>query len=157
LLLIVSLSESNAQSGINLCIERIHTTTDSLFVQFSLTNTGKQLVRLYKPERHDICYGIVRLIVKDIDNNEYQLMPCSEIIDIDAIVLNCKNSLYLSEGEKFIKTFDFSLKDATPFMPKEVDLNLLMEINLKDVFFDGKTDDLVKCNFTSIKDFKFKL
>ena len=156
-LLIICTLKVSAQSNIELSIENLRTNTDSLFVQFSFANTGEKIIKFYMPESQDICYGIVRILIKDIQGAKYQIMPCSEIIDLDAIILSCKNSLYLAPDEKVVKKYKFSLKDVAPFLPKGEELEAVMEINLKDVSFEGDICELIKCNFKSKNKIKFKL
>lgn len=156
-LLIICTLKVSAQSNIELSIENLRTNTDSLFVQFSFANTGEKIIKLYMPESQDICYGIVRILIKDIQGAKYQIMPCSEIIDLDAIILSCKNSLYLAPDEKVVEKIKFSLKDVAPFLPKGEELEAVMEINLKDVSFEGDICELIKCNFKSKNKIKFKL
>jgi len=148
-LLIINAFRIYAQPNLVLKVENIRINSDSLFLKFSITNNSTQLVRLYKPERQDICCNIVRIFFIDKYNKEHQIIPCNEIIDLDVIILSCKNSVYLSKGEGFLKEFSFSLKDTVPFLTKNVIYDVVMEINLKDVSFEGKTDDLQKCNFKS--------
>jgi len=154
---IISTVTTSAQSNLELGIENLQTSSDSLFIRFSITNKGKKIVRIYKPESQDICYGIVRILINDVNGNKYQIMPCNEIIDLDAITLCCKNSLYLSENEIFSKQFKFSLKNAVPFLPTKVILNATMEINLKDAPFEGDVDDLVRYDYKTKNETKFKL
>lgn len=156
-LLIVGALRIYAQSNLVLKIEDVKMNSDSLFLQFSITNNGKNLVKLYKPERQDICCSIVKILLTDKDNREYQITPCNEIIDLDAIILSSKNSMYLSKNEGLIKNFSFSLKDIVPFLTTNGDYYTVMEINLKNVSFEGETDDLVKCNFKSSNKVKIGL
>ena len=157
ILLVICSLQAYTQSKLYLSLENVCTTSDSIFVQFSLTNTDKKKVKIFKPESQDICYGIVRVLIEDTNARKYQMMPCSEIIDLDAIVLSSGNSLYLSRCEKYVGVFKFSIKDATPFMPKGVNLRLTMEINLKDVNFEGENRDLVIGDFRSKNESIFKL
>ncbi len=156
-LLMISTIRISAQSDLELSIENIQISSDSLFVQFSFINAGEKPVKIYKPEKQDICYGIVRILVRDSNSKKYQIMACDEIIDLDALVLSCKNSFYLAEDEKFMKTFKFSLKDAVPFLPTKIALYAVIEINLKDVSFEGDVSDLDKCDFKSKNETKFTL
>lgn len=156
LLFVVSTSIVCAQSDLVFKIENIYTSSDSIFLQFSFLNNGKETVKLYKPNKKDICYGIVKILLKDNTDKEYLIMPCDEIIDLDAIILNCKNSFYLSHNEKLIKEVRFSLKDAIPFLTKGMAYEVIMEVNLNDVSFEGETEDLCRCNFKTNYDFSLK-
>jgi hypothetical protein len=156
-LLIVGALKIYAQSDIVLKIEDMKMNCDSLFLQFSISNNGKRLVKLYKPERQDICYSVVKVLLTDKANRKYQITPCNEIIDLDAIILSSKNSIYLSKDECFMKKIGFSLKDVVPFLTKNEDYYTVMEINLKDVSFKGETDDLAKCNLKSSNKIKVGL
>jgi hypothetical protein len=157
ILFVVSILKVNAQSSVILKVEDIWANSDSLFLQFSIANKGDQLIKIYKPERQDICCGIVKILLTNNVGEKSQIIPCVEIIDLDAINLNCKNSFYLFRDEKLFKEYRFSLKDVVPFLTKNTSYSVQMEIYLKDAPFEGEINDIYKQDLKSKNEVKLKL
>ncbi len=147
----------DAQDKVILRIEKVQQEKDSLLLTFSFDNQGDKAVRLFKPKKKGICCSIVNIYFTDEQGKEYKVFPCDEIIDMDKITVDCKNSVYLESKEKFYSIIKFGLKDMTPYLDKGRNVyNVNMKFNYRDVNFEGEVEGLCR---TLIKSncYNFKL
>jgi hypothetical protein len=118
-------------------IKDLYCKEDSLIFYLEITNITNQDITIYKPELEDICFNLLKIKFIDLDKDKVsELFPCNQIIDLDRIVLDCDNSVYLKPQDKFGRTFKFNCKTISPYLIKNNYYKLFVELNLKNVTFE---------------------
>ncbi len=123
---------------------------DSLSFYIEIENVSNQVITIYKPETEDICRNILKIRFIDLDNSVVSvLFPCRYIIDLDRIILDCHNSVYLNHNERFGKKFNFSATKISPFLVKGKSYKISVELNLKEVNFETDLKNIYKDDIKS--------
>lgn len=116
-------------------------------VSFCLTimNMSNQPIATYLPKKDDICCHILKIKFIDLQNDKvHELNPCTFYTDLESIILNCNNTLFLNVNDKFDQKFNFSKKDISPFLRRGRHYKLFVDWNLKGINFETNFKNLVQ-------------
>jgi len=120
-----------------------------------ISNTSNQSIATYLPRESDICYGLIKIKVIDIQNDKvHEFLPCSSYsADLDCIMVNRDNSICLDEGEVYNQKFKVSKKYLFPSLDKGKKYKLFVEWCLADVCFRTNIDGFIRENIKSVESY----
>jgi hypothetical protein len=143
LLMVLSLPVFGQETQFKLEVIDFISTKKDVSFNLSISNVSDSAITTYLPTKDDICLRIIGFKFVDIKNGKtHQIGVCTTIIDLDKIMLNCNNTLYLNPGEKYEQKFKFSKKDIVPHLQKKRTYQFMVEWNLKDIYFETSVANL---------------
>lgn len=146
-----SLYAQNESPKVSLELMKVKIHDNFLFFSLKLYNEDNQSFTVYKPHIEDVCLGIFKcFLINKQTNIQHEIFPCMEIRDLLDIRLDEKNSVYLAEGEGFIKDFKISIKQISPYFI-EGEYVFFCKFHLEDIIFITNLKDIIKANFISNK------
>jgi hypothetical protein len=152
----LSLNASAQEGAVQLKVINIKLEGKELLFNVQVVNNSGALIKIYKPGISDICNSLLR--IKFVSLNEesriHFVNPCTEVVDLDTIILKDENSIFLDSGEYLGKVFPFSVEDISPFL-KEGSYKVQIELNYSNAEFEGETDNLFKSKLISQSTFIF--
>lgn len=144
-------AQTKGNQNITLTISELEIKDEYLNFKLELLNNREQAYTIYKPYLKDICSGILKIYLINIQTNKkHEVFPCNEIDDLGAIFINRKNSVYLKKNEGFIKKFHVNINELSPYINKGV-YSFYLEFNLQDVYFKTDIKNVLNENLVSRK------
>lgn len=155
-LLILSSVMMGQENKIKLEIVDMVSSKNSLDFCLIISNMSNQSVVTYLPKESDICFGIMKIKVVDIQNDKvHEFFPCTSFsADLDCITVNCENSVCLKVGEVHIQKFKLPKKYIFPLLNNKKYYKFFVEWYLADVCFKTSISILkenIKSNEINIK------
>lgn len=106
-------------------------------------------VKIYKPQIEDICTSLVRIkFISQVNKNIGIVYPCQEVIDLESILINNENAIFLDIGEYFGVIMSFSCEEISPYLVEEI-YDVQVELNYTLTQFIGDTQNLFKGDLKS--------
>lgn len=137
--------------AVNIAISKLEVSDNQLSLRLILYNEGEKPYTVYKPHVGDICSGILKFNIIDLNTNKkHVVFPCEEIDDLGAIFINRNNSIYLGQGEGYLQDFRFNLSDISPYVKKGT-YSFYVEFDLQNVLFCTDIEHILKENLVSDK------
>ncbi len=135
---------------IDIALRDVSCFSDSISLKLVIKNISSEPYTIYKPGVCDICSSILKIkLIDTLNNCTYEIFPCSSIIDLNEVVINCLNSIYLEPNDIFIRTFKFDVNDISPHLRRNKCYKVFWELNLSSVKFEPDTKNLLKDDFKS--------
>ncbi len=140
LLVVFNSSFLGQERTIKLDIVDCTSTKASVSFCLTITNISNQSIVTYIPKKDDICYGLIKINILDLQNKKvHEFYPGTfYAADLDCITINDDNTLFLKSNEKFNQKFRLSKKDIFPHLKGRKHYKLFVEWYLEGVCF--KTD-----------------
>lgn len=144
----VSFSQNNA---VRMIIKNVIIHTDTIVIAVEIKNDSTVGLTISKPDLDFVCCNISRIYFEDVLNGEkFECSPCTDITDLEAIILNYKNSIYLEPQESLITHLKIG-KDDTRFLRLGRHYNMYMYYDLHDVNIESDLNFLYKGRIDSNK------
>jgi len=101
-------------------MELLAESQDSIKIKLTSTNTSRtDTLLFYTPTEESFCVTVISIDLIEVGTNkEHSYFPCTEIADLDHILLNKTNSVLIPPSDSF--SFDLSLdkKRISPHLKK---------------------------------------
>ncbi|NLI36880.1 MAG: hypothetical protein GX416_10260 [Bacteroidales bacterium] len=139
-------------------IDCISTETNISF-SLAIKNISNQPIVTYIPKQDDICYGLIKITIVDMQNDKvHEFYPCTfNAADLDCITLDCHNTLFLKPNETSIQKFKLHKKHIYSHLKRGKSYKLFVEWYLKGVCFKTNLKNLLQEDVSSNKiDFRNK-
>ena len=116
-----------------------------------ITNMSNKPIVTYLPKIDDICYGLIKIPIVELQNKKlYKFFPCaSYAADLDCIQTNSKNSISLNPKEKYNQYLNLNKKNIFPRLKKGRRYKFFVEWYLEGVCFKTDFKNLIQENIKS--------
>jgi hypothetical protein len=150
-LLILSSAMMGQENKIKLEIVDMVSSKNNLNFCLKISNMSNQSIVTYLPSERDICFGLMKVKVVDIQNDKvHEFFPCTSYsADLDCLTVNCENSVCLNVGEVYIQKLKVPKKYIIPSLNEKKLYRFFVEWYLADVCFITNIIGVLKENIRS--------
>lgn len=144
-------------SAVRINISDIKTINDSLCIECQLVNDSVLGLAFLKPDASLVCAYVYLISITEIENSkEFNVYPCTDILDLDCIISDYKNTTYLNTHETFSNNI-YIERDYIRFLKPEKWYDFQIIYELTDTNVQTKIDNIFRgCIISNIVRVKYK-